>query len=131
MALTDGLEWNYRIEYPGDPGFLEARARFEELFRDLRTRPLTDAWIEAYERRRVQPERAIAPGTNELDPPPEPSPIQAEALNALAATRTQGYQRGLVVLATGLGKTWLAAFDAEQIAARRVLFIAHREEILH
>lgn len=27
QALTDGLEWNYRIDYPGDDGFLEARAR--------------------------------------------------------------------------------------------------------
>ena len=131
MALTDGLEWNYRIDYPADPGFLEARARFEELFRDPRTRPLTDAWIEAYERRRVTPARAIAPGTDEHEPPPEPSEIQNEALDALLVTRAQGFRRGLVVLATGLGKTWLAAFDAEQMSARRVLFIAHREEILH
>jgi superfamily II DNA or RNA helicase len=41
-----------------------------------------------------------------------------------------GARRGLVVLATGLGKTWLAAFDAEQMQAKRVLFVAHREEIL-
>ena len=131
MALTDGLEWNYCIDFPADAGFLEARARFEELFRDPRTRPLTDAWIEAYERRRVVPARAIAPGADERELPPEPSAIQVEALDALLATRTQGFRRGLVVLATGMGKTWLAAFDAEQIAARRVLFIAHREEILH
>jgi superfamily II DNA or RNA helicase len=34
-----------------------------------------------------------------------------------------------VVLATGLGKTWLAAFDSENF--ERVLFVAHREEILN
>ena len=56
-ALTDGLEWNYRVDYPGDDGFLEARARFEELFRDPRTVELTDAWIERYETRRVPPSR--------------------------------------------------------------------------
>lgn len=33
-----------------------------------------------------------------------------------------------MVLATGLGKTWLAAFDSRSFA--RVLFVAHREEIL-
>ena len=33
-------------------------------------------------------------------------------------------------MATGLGKTWLAAFDAAQMGVARVLFIAHREEIL-
>ena len=37
---------------------------------------------------------------------------------------------GLVVLATGLGKTWLSAFDTVPFGARRVLFVAHREEIL-
>jgi superfamily II DNA or RNA helicase/SOS-response transcriptional repressor LexA len=34
-------------------------------------------------------------------------------------------------MATGLGKTWLAAFDSQQVNAKRVLFVAHREEILN
>lgn len=130
-ALTDGLEWNYRVDYPGDDGFLEARARFEELFRDPRTVELTDAWIERYEARRVPPPRPIEPSADETEQPPTPTPIQQDALAALAHTRCEGYLRGLVVLATGLGKTWLAAFDAQQIGARRVLFVAHREEILN
>ncbi len=131
QALTDGLEWNYRVDYPGDDGFLEARTRFEVVFRDRRTVPLTDGWIDAYEARRIPPPRAIAPGSEEKEAPPNPTPIQIEALEALAKTRVDGYQRGLVVLATGLGKTWLAAFDAQQMGARRVLFVAHREEILN
>jgi superfamily II DNA or RNA helicase len=36
----------------------------------------------------------------------------------------------VVVLTTGLGKTWLAAFDSTRMGARRILFVAHREEIL-
>ena len=66
----------------------------------------------------------------------EPSPvvvphgIQEEALAALEATREEGNRAGLVVLATGLGKTWLAAFDSDRPEYRRVLFVAHREEIL-
>lgn len=130
QALRDGLEWNYRVAYPSDPGFLEARQRFEELFGHERSLALTDAWIDAYERRRVQPLRPIAPGSTEVEAPPTPHPIQQQALDALASTREAGYRRGLVVLATGLGKTWLAAFDAAQVGARRVLFVAHREEIL-
>ena len=129
-ALTDGLEWNYRIDYPGDDGFLEARARFEELFRDSRTVELNDAWIERYEARRVIPPRPLEPSAEENEKPPTPTSIQQEAMAALARTRHEGYRRGLVVLATGLGKTWLAAFDADQLGARRVLFVAHREEIL-
>jgi superfamily II DNA or RNA helicase/HKD family nuclease len=130
QALQDGLEWNYRVAYPSDRGFLEARQRFEELFAHPRTVPLTDRWIESYEVRRIPPPRAIAPGSQEHEPPPEPNPIQVEALDALADTRDAGFRRGLVVLATGLGKTWLAAFDATRMGARRVLFVAHREEIL-
>jgi len=130
QALTDGLEWNYRVDYPADDGFLEARNRFEEVFKHGQTVPLTDAWVDAYEARRVVPLRAVAPGSDELETPPDPTLIQRDALAALADTREAGYRRGLVVLATGLGKTWLAAFDAKQMGARRVLFVAHREEIL-
>lgn len=130
QALQDGLEWNYRVVYPGDSGFLEARQRFEELFAHPKSVPLSDAWIEAYEQRRLPPSRSIAPGSHEQEAPPEPTTVQLEALAALAASRDGGYRRGLVVLATGLGKTWLAAFDAVRMGARRILFVAHREEIL-
>ncbi|MEI6623374.1 MAG: DEAD/DEAH box helicase, partial [Actinomycetes bacterium] len=41
-----------------------------------------------------------------------------------------GFGAGLAVMATGLGKTWLAAFDSARPQFRRVLFVAHREEIL-
>ena len=130
QALQDGLEWNYRVAYPGDSGFFEAQLRFGELFAHPRTVPLSDRWIESYELRRVPPPRAIAPGSQEQEPPPEPTSVQVEALDALAETREAGFRRGLVVLATGLGKTWLAAFDATRMGARRILFVAHREEIL-
>ncbi|MCK6431674.1 MAG: DEAD/DEAH box helicase family protein [Burkholderiaceae bacterium] len=130
QALQDGLEWNYRVVYPGDSGFLEARHRFDELFGHPKTVALSDAWIEAYEQRRLPPSRSIAPGSHEQEAPPEPTKIQHEALAALAGSRDGGYRRGLVVLATGLGKTWLAAFDAVRMGARRILFVAHREEIL-
>lgn len=130
QALQDGLEWNYRVVYPQDPGYLEARHRYEELFSHPSSIVLSDSWIEAYEKRRLPPTRSIAPGSHEQEAPPHPNPVQQEALAALAETRDSGYRRGLVVLATGLGKTWLAAFDAVQMGARRILFVAHREEIL-
>jgi len=130
-ALRDGLEWNYRVVFPQDAGYLEARQRFEELFANPKSIALTDSWIEAYEQRRLPPSRSVAPGSHEQETPPEPNPIQQDALRALAETRNNGYRRGLVVLATGLGKTWLAAFDAVRMGARRILFVAHREEILN
>ena len=62
--------------------------------------------------------------------PPAPRPVQRDAITALEQTRLEGFRRGLVVMATGLGKTWLAAFDTARPQFRRVLFVAHREEIL-
>lgn len=131
QALKQGLEWNYRINYPGDDGYLEACRRFDELFAHPRNAVLSDAWIEEYEQRRIKPVQSFEPGSTESEPPPIASSVQNAALQALSATREQGYMRGLVVLATGLGKTWLAAFDVKQMGARRVLFVAHREEILN
>ena len=136
QALQDGLEWNYRVEASGsiesseNSGFAEIRSRFEELFANDRAARLTYAWIDEYEQRRRLPIMPVAPGSNEREKPPEPTPIQEEALIALAKTRNEGYLRGLVVMATGLGKTWLAAFDSQQMNSKRVLFVAHREEIL-
>ncbi len=131
QALQQGLEWNYRINYPGDDGYLEACGRFDQLFEHPRCTTLTDAWIDDYERRRIKPMQSFEAGSTESEPPSSPSKVQQVALQALRVTREQGYLRGLVVLATGLGKTWLAAFDVKQMGARRVLFVAHREEILN
>ncbi|MFC5648612.1 DEAD/DEAH box helicase family protein [Paenibacillus solisilvae] len=59
----------------------------------------------------------------------EPRPAQKQALDALDKTVEEQYDKAMVVMATGLGKTYLAAFFAQRY--RRVLFVAHREEILH
>src|SRR5207247_1240492 len=61
----------------------------------------------------------------------EPNEVQLAALQALEDTRAVGNQAGFVVLATGLGKTWLSAFDTNRPEFTRVLFVAHREEILN
>jgi HKD family nuclease len=132
-ALTDSIEWNYKVISSHDQrGFLEIRQGFEALFLDHDTTPVTPAWIEAYEKRR----RATSRFTDVAVPPelplpkPEPHRIQQDALAALERTREEGFSAGLVVLATGLGKTWLAAFDCDRPEFNRILFVAHREEIL-
>jgi len=58
----------------------------------------------------------------------KPRFAQLEALEELEKTREEEYQKALVVMATGLGKTYLAGFFAKDY--KNVLFIAHREEIL-
>ena len=57
---------------------------------------------------------------------PTPTSVQVEALEALQELRASGGTKALVVLATGLGKTWLSAFDSCRPQFRRVLFVAHR-----
>lgn len=59
----------------------------------------------------------------------EPRGAQIEALCALEDTRAEGARKALVQAATGVGKTYLAAFDSKNY--KRVLFVAHREEILN
>lgn len=137
-ALTDGLEWNLRVDRSDDPDapdnrrFREIRAQYEALFDHPNVRILDYDWIERYaQRRRLVQYLPVAAGCDEPEEsPPEPSDVQQEALAALAASRAAGYRRGLVVMATGLGKTYLAAFDSQRMPAARVLFVAHREEIL-
>lgn len=58
----------------------------------------------------------------------QPRGAQIEALYALQDSRNEGAVKGLVQAATGVGKTYLAAFDS--INYDKVLFVAHREEIL-
>lgn len=59
----------------------------------------------------------------------QPRFAQVEALEELNKTLEEDYSSALVVMATGLGKTYLAGFFAKNF--NRVLFVAHREEILH
>ena len=58
----------------------------------------------------------------------KPRFAQIEALEELDKTLEEGYDKALVVMATGLGKTYLAGFFARKF--KRILFVAHREEIL-
>lgn len=131
-ALVTGLEWSYEIV--SIDGLLEARAAFDELWGHPATEPIDADWIDAYERTRRPPTRGgealpVAVAEDAPVPAAEPRPgIQREALASLALAHAKGERAGLVVLATGLGKTYVSAFDSRTF--RRVLFVAHREEIL-
>jgi superfamily II DNA or RNA helicase/diadenosine tetraphosphate (Ap4A) HIT family hydrolase len=133
-ALKSGVEWNLRVDSRTNASSFRAiTGAFEDLFSHPRTKTVDEEWIESYRRRR--PAEGIRPKIvgvvpESPQPPPEPNSVQREALAALEATRSSGYSAGLVVLATGLGKTWLSAFDSNRPDFRRVLFVAHREEIL-
>lgn len=129
IALTSGIEWNYRLRESRDPAaWRELAKAFDALLVSPNTVPLTAEWIAQYRDRRAKV--PLSPEVTAELPLEIPTPhsIQEEALHALQETRATGQRAGLVVLATGLGKTWLSAFDSQDF--RRVLFVAHREEIL-
>lgn len=131
-ALTATLEWNLRVERAtSGQAVLEIAAGFERLWHAPESAPLSDALVRAYQARRRVPTVPVAPGSADAEEGvPSPLPVQVEALEALRASRAAGSASALVVMATGLGKTYLAAFDAKAFGAGRVLFVAHREEIL-
>lgn len=59
-----------------------------------------------------------------------PNEVQIEALERLKQLRASGETRAAVIAAPGVGKTFLAAFDAQVQNAKSVLFISHRLEHL-
>ncbi len=61
---------------------------------------------------------------------PEPNEAQVEALEKLCELRISGEKRAAVIAAPGIGKTYLAAFDAQQYGAKSVLFLSNRLEHL-
>ncbi len=138
-ALSDAYEWSWRHDWlapeSSEPAqeFVKIREAFAQLIEDPCCVTISADWIDAYSERRqvhVPLLQALTGFAEEVLEPASPNSVQLEALQALRNTRAEGFSRGLVVLATGMGKTWLAAFDALQMDAKRVLFVAHREEIL-
>ena len=132
-ALRHGIEWNYRIFNSTEvTGWRDVLDGFDKLILEPEVKELTHDWINHYEQRRSlqdnRPAQEIEFEPELLPEAPPPHHIQMEALTALRNRRKAGYTAGLVVLATGLGKTWLSAFDSEEFD--RVLFVAHRDEIL-
>ncbi|PTX49817.1 superfamily II DNA or RNA helicase [Melghirimyces profundicolus] len=62
--------------------------------------------------------------------PIRPNEMQQKALQALCQTRENGQDKGVIIAATGTGKTYLSALDVHHVQPQRLLFLAHREELL-
>lgn len=135
-ALETGIEWNLLGNVP--PG-QELHGELLNAFSDLwkQSTVLTATVVQRYAELAAQSRRRIIePEAQDVsEEPRSPRPWQKEALDSLLQVRAQGFRRALIAVATGLGKTWLAAFDAmllgEKLGHRpRVLIVAHRAEIL-
>ncbi len=156
-ALNQGIEWNISVSDEKEV-FDKALMEFLAIFYSDQTVPLNKETLEAYranydEYQRKHPNlvrkwteleelEIMLPAKKDIPEKPEvvleppvsygeilPRFAQIEALEELNKTLEEEYNKALVVMATGLGKTYLAGFFAQNFT--KILFIAHREEILY
>ena len=132
-ALTSSIEWNYRFLKSAAPNdFKVFYDTFEDLFNN-HSLIITDEVLKDYSKQWTRPnvykdiEKEESKEDNIINIF-EPRGAQIEALYSLEKSREEGFDKGLVVAATGIGKTYLAAFDSAKY--NRILFVAHREEII-
>jgi superfamily II DNA or RNA helicase/HKD family nuclease len=142
-ALTSGIEWNYRLDKEKNS---EDFASFKNTFNDLflnysiiidedEMRRYSESWVRPKVYKHIDNEESHdnsgdnSEKENTVIELYEPRGAQVEALYELKKKREEGYDKGLMVAATGIGKTYLAAFDSR--AYNRILFVAHREEIIN
>ncbi|PBB07000.1 DEAD/DEAH box helicase family protein [Salimicrobium humidisoli] len=158
-AYTSGIEWNLEIQEETSEGIhSEAVRKFIHMFQNNCTYEINLVTVDIYEEHynnfrkdfpdfvskwSAQEEKELTLGAGKdsegkiMEEPreyniknePIPRLAQPAALNELELTLEEGYKKGMVVMATGLGKTYLAAFFGRSF--RKILFIAHREEILY
>ncbi|HHY22019.1 MAG TPA: DEAD/DEAH box helicase [Bacilli bacterium] len=141
QALKVNYEWNVKLTSHENGEIVHHFSRqFEDVWQDAE--PLTMEWIDEYEATYVN-EQANRDAVKVLEFPElyktnaikealqiVPNKMQQIALEGIEAVRQAGEKRGLIISATGTGKTYLSAFDVRRYAPKRMLFIVHREQIL-
>lgn len=137
-ALTSGLEWNTKVTKRDLPETIEKiAATFEYYWNDREFEYYNEGQKErlarALKAEKYFDSNDAALYTVDINP----YAYQQEILDRLEAERTvRGYTRNLVVAATGTGKTVISALDYKRFCKQnpnrpcRLLFVAHREEIL-
>lgn len=138
-AIAEGMEWNMKVTAQDQPHIIDKMsATFETYWHSEDFTSYEPQKDEEKLRRAIDRERGRSSGTDvssyAFDI--QPYPYQQAILDALDTER-RGKDRwyNLVVAATGTGKTAISAFDYRRFASSRkegtrLLFIAHREEIL-
>ena len=141
-ALKVNYEWNVKLTSHENGDIVHHfKHQFEDVWADADL--LTEKWIENYEVEylknadlRLAEQVIEMPANYNLNAIEEsvkivPNAMQKAALLQIQAVRDEGKDKGLVISATGTGKTYLSAFDVRSFAPKRMLFIVHREQILN
>jgi HKD family nuclease len=135
-ALTNGLEWNLKVTSKEIGHIID---KFKKTFETY----WVDKEFAKYEPGKDQQKLSIALKTQRYSNSQEittffdlkPFPYQEEILENLNSERlVHNRYKNLVVAATGTGKTVISSFDYKKFKEKnpraRLLFIAHRKEIL-
>ena len=129
-AQVSGLEWNVRVSGARNKAVIDKIvAVFESYWNQDDFEPYArDRFSEVTGRTRQDGAIMLSPIEIRLEP------FQERLLDQIELSRLQGYHRNLLAAATGTGKTVMAAVDyarlSERLPRARLLFVAHREEIL-
>ena len=130
-AQISGLEWNVRVSGARNPDVIDKVAAVFESYWNSGDFVAYDAATFA-----AETARTASSGPVVFFSPIElrPEPFQERLLEQIALARERGHHRNLLVSATGTGKTVMSAIDYARLRDRldrsRLLFVAHREEIL-
>ncbi len=137
-ALTNGLEWNVKVtEKESFDIVRKISVMFESYWNDASFEIFDPTQSDCCEK--LQGELAKVSGEKgterKLQVDVRPYAYQQEILNNLDAEReVYGHYHNLIEAATGVGKTMIAAFDYKKFKEKhtraRLLFVAHRKEIL-
>lgn len=135
-ALKVNKEWNLLFTSHNNGKLTEDIAsEIEEQWKGASK--LTPEWIDEYEKKyKIQNKPVIKVVSQSVDEDNsnysiiKPNKMQKEALKNLQKLRLLRETKGLIISATGTGKTYLAALDVKNYNPKRFLFVAHREQIL-
>ncbi|MCR5825262.1 MAG: DUF3427 domain-containing protein [Oscillospiraceae bacterium] len=137
-AISSGLEWNVKVTRKDLPETIDKiAATFESYWNSSEFEYYSESQRERLARA-LKAERYFESNNDaRYTVDIRPYAYQQEILDRLDAERTvRGCTRNLIVAATGTGKTVLSALDYKRFRSRhpgqpcRLLFVAHREEIL-
>lgn len=131
-ALTTNFEWNLKINSLKDGKIAKnILDNFYNIFNNVSK--LTDERLNEYEENYLMyksfNKKIKAQEKSLIEKEVKPNIMQEQALKNLESLRSYA-KRGLLISATGTGKTYLSGFDVKNAKAERVLFIAHRKTIL-
>ena len=137
-AISSGLEWNVKVTKKDLPETIDKiAATFESYWSSNEFEYYSEDQKEQLARALKAEKYSDANNSELYTMDITPYSYQQEILDKLEAERkVRGYNRNLVVAATGTGKTVISALDYKRFRKQnpdkpcRLLFVAHREEIL-